>query len=63
MTTDELNFYQKKNAKSFLLFSYFGIANTDVGIEVIRAAINRAYRDASSRVLSFKEKIKRNEAK
>ena len=46
MTTDELNFYQKENAKSFLVFSYFGIANTDVGIEVIRAAINRAYRDA-----------------
>ncbi len=56
---------QVENAINFLLFSYFGITlddneNDDI---VLNAAINRAYRDASSHVLSIENEEVKNERK
>lgn len=43
----------KENAINFLLYSYFGITLDDGKEEIIDGAIERAYRDASGRVLSI----------
>lgn len=43
---------RKETSINFLLFSYFGITLDSGNNEMIEAAIDRAYRDASSRVLS-----------
>lgn len=47
------SFDRGESAASFMLFSYFGIANTDNRYDTVKAAINRGYRDAASHVLSF----------
>lgn len=51
-----------KDAINFLLYSYFEITldTSDVD-EVINAAIKRAYKDASSHVLSIKESVSSDE--
>lgn len=46
---------ENKNAINFLLYSYFGITLDSSADEVLCAAIDRAYRDASSHVLSIKD--------
>ena len=43
---------EKKNALNFLLYSYFGVTSDSDENELLRAAANRAYQDAASRVLS-----------
>ncbi len=54
---------QIENAINFLLFSYFGITLDDDADSVRNAAINRAYRDASSHVLSIKNDDEKAEMK
>lgn len=49
-----------KNAIDFLLFSYFGITLESKQDEILPAVIDRAYRDASSHVLSIVENEKEN---
>lgn len=44
----------KENAIDFLLYSYFEVTLESNEEDLLRAAINRAYRDASSHVLSVK---------
>ena len=44
------------------MYSYFGISDTADGEEVVKAAINRAYRDAASHVLSFTNKDDKEDA-
>lgn len=53
---------RKKNAINFLLFSYFGITLDDQDNDevIIDSAIDRAYRDASSHVLSVADSEKPN---
>ena len=63
---EKINQIRKANALSFMMFAYFKIANAGNCDDVINAAINSAYRDAASHVLSFKnddKKEKRNKAK
>lgn len=52
-----------KNAIDFLLFSYFGITLESKQIEILSAVIDRAYRDASSHVLSLKDEYKKDDDK
>lgn len=49
---------KKENAINFLLYSYFGVTLESKKEEIINAAINRAYRDASSHVLSIEDSVK-----
>lgn len=51
----------KENAINFLLYSYFELTLDSNENEILEAAIKRAYRDASSRVLSVSEEEKNNE--
>ena len=44
-------------AINFLLYSYFELTLDSEENEIINAAIRRAYRDASSRVLTFPENV------
>ncbi len=58
----------EKNAINFLLYSYFSITLVNEDDQLVDAAINRAYRDASSRVLTItsdadKFKLKRDAIK
>lgn len=52
-----------KNAINFLLYSYFEITLESGEDELLKAAVRRAYRDASSRVLSIGDNDKANGAK
>lgn len=52
-----------KHAIDFLLYSYFGITLDSGAEEVLCAAIDRAYRDASSHVLSVKDESVKREKK
>ena len=52
-----------ENALSFMLFSYFGTANMNDHAGVVNAAIDRAYRDAASHVLSFENEEDKLNAK
>lgn len=54
---------KKENAVNFLLFSYFGITLENSKDDIISAAINRAYRDAASHVLSLKDDSKKDTEK
>ena len=54
---------KKENAVNFLLFSYFGIILENSKDDIISAAINRAYRDAASHVLSLKDDSKKDTEK
>lgn len=54
---------KKENAINFLLFGYFGITLENSKDDIISAAINRAYRDAASHVLSLKDDSKKNTEK
>ena len=49
---------KKETAINFLLYSYFGITLDSVPDKIVDAAINRAYRDASSHVLALTDKEK-----
>lgn len=51
------------NATSFLMYAYFGIISSDNGKDIVTAAIDRAYRDAASHVLSFAGDDKKGTAK
>ena len=51
---------KKENAINFLLFGYFGITLENSKDDIISAAINRAYRDAASHVLSLKDDSKKD---
>ncbi len=51
---------KKENAINFLLFGYFGITLKNSKDDIISAAINRAYRDAASHVLSLTDEYKKN---
>lgn len=51
---------KKENAVNFLLFGYFGITLENSKDDIISAAINRAYRDAASHVLSLKDDSKKD---
>lgn len=53
----------KENAINFLLYSYFEITLESEEDELLEAAVRRAYRDASSRVLSIGDNDKENDAK
>lgn len=63
MKRESLNQLREKNALSFMMYAYFGIANADNRFDVINASINRAYRDAASHVLSFKNEEDKKSAK
>lgn len=52
----------KENAINFLLYSYFGVTLADSKEEIIDGAIERAYRDASGRVLSITDECGGNES-
>lgn len=54
---------KKENAVNFLLFGYFGITLENSKDDIISAAINRAYRDAASHVLSLKDDSKKDTEK
>lgn len=55
---------KKENAVNFLLFGYFGITlENSKKDDIISAAINRAYRDAASHVLSLKDDSKKDTEK
>lgn len=54
---------KKENAVNFLLFGYFGITLENSKDDIISAAINRAYRDAASHVLSLKDDFKKDTEK
>lgn len=54
---------KKENAINFLLFGYFGITLENSKDDIISAAINRAYRDAASHVLSLKDDFKKDTEK
>lgn len=54
---------KKENAVNFLLFGYFGITLDNSKDDIIHAAINRAYRDAASHVLSLKDDSKKDTEK
>ena len=54
---------KKENAINFLLFSYLGITIENSKDDIISAAINRAYRDAASHVLSLKDDSKKDTEK
>ena len=54
---------KKENAINFLLFGYFGITSKNSKDDIISAAINRAYRDAASDVLSLKDDSKKDTEK
>ena len=54
---------RQENALSFMLFSYFGTANMNDHAGVVNAAIDRAYRDAASHVLSFENEEDKLNAK
>jgi len=49
---------QAKEAIDFLIFSYFGSKPTDQAEQILDRVIERAYRDASSRVLSLKDDVR-----
>ena len=49
---------KKDNAINFLLYSYFGITLESSADEIVGAAINRAYQDASSHVLALTDEVK-----
>lgn len=53
---------REENAINFLLYSYFEVTLDNDEDELLEAAINRAYRDASSRVLSLKDNKKKKTA-
>ena len=53
MKKEAVNPMREDNAISFMMFAYFGIANADNSLDVIKASINRAYRDAANHVLRF----------
>lgn len=52
-----------ENAINFLLYSYFEITLASTEEDILIAAINRAYRDASSRVLSIDDDNQRDTLK
>ncbi|MBQ2119199.1 MAG: hypothetical protein II192_09080, partial [Clostridia bacterium] len=57
---------QQTNATDFLMFAYFRVSTSDNSDKILNAAMDRAYRDAASHVLSFQDdndKTQRNTAK
>ena len=52
---------KEDTAINFLLYSYFELTLESKEDEIIKAAIRRAYRDASSRVLIYPEDVEPNE--
>lgn len=54
---------KQENAINFLLYSYLGITLESEKSEILDAAISRAYRDASSHVLSVTNETNKHEEK